>query len=470
MKQPIFSPAGILLVPFVISTIAAWAAAQVGWRGDGSGVYPDADPPVHWSTETNVVWSTKLSGRSNALPVVVGDRVFVCSEPFDLLCLNAADGKVVWRRTNTYRDISSDQQWLAVEKELKLAAPLQKRLDGIRERVEALRKQAGDAANAATRTAESEQLESEATIVEKQLAALPLAARYTVPKTEEQFNGYTTATPTSDGKRVWAVFGNRAVVCYDMEGKLVWSDVLADNPQSMWGHSSSPLLVDDKLIVNIERTVALDALTGRPLWQTRHGQSWGSAIRTDIGGQPLILLANGRILRAADGKVLQRVAGLPNTSPVVRDGVAYYIDIRAEAHELPVTLVSDADELEVKTRWSTELKGGTFFGSAIVHDGLIYAVSTRQILNVIEAETGQPVYVRRLELGEQPAWPSLCLAGPYLYVSGRDGTTLVLERGREYKEVARNQLEYFISTPVFHGNRMYVRTSERLYCIGKVAE
>ena len=45
--------------------------------------------------------------------------------------------------------------------------------------------------------------------------------------------------------------------------------------------------------------------------------------------------------------------------------------------------------------------------------------------------------------------------------------TIVLEPGREYKEIARNTLETFRSTPVFEGRRMYVRTLKHLWCIGK---
>lgn len=457
---------GVVIAIWTVSA-ASWAQTPVGWRGDGSGIYLDAKPPLHWSTETNVIWSTKMPGRSNSLPVIVGDRLIVGSEPFDLLCLQLADGKILWRRSNSYRDITADQQWLAVEKELQLAGPLRLRLDELNSRLADLRKRETTAADATPVQAEIETLVQQARKIEQDLAALPRAARFTLPKTQEEFNGFTTATPTSDGRHVWAVFGNRAVVCYDLDGRLVWSDVLPDQPQAMWGHSSSPLLVGDKLIVNIEQIVAFEAATGRHLWRTKYGQSWGSATRSRVGNEDLILFANGRILRAADGKVMKRVAALNDTSPVVQDGVAYYIDIRSEAHELPPTLTPGAESLALKTRWTIDLKGGDFFASPIIHEGLIYAVSTRQVLNVVDAATGDSVYVRRLTLGNQPVWPSLCLAGNYLYISSRDGTTLVLETGRQYKEVARNQLEYFISTPVFVGNRMYVRTSERLYCIGE---
>ena len=47
------------------------------------------------------------------------------------------------------------------------------------------------------------------------------------------------------------------------------------------------------------------------------------------------------------------------------------------------------------------------------------------------------------------------------------GTAIVLEPGREYKEIAENRLEPARSTPVFAGSRMYLRTLKNLYCIGK---
>jgi outer membrane protein assembly factor BamB len=440
---------------------SAWAQTTVGWRGDGTGVSTSDHPPLSWSTNGNVVWATSMPARSNSLPVIVGDKLFVCSEPFDLLCLQLRDGKILWRRSNAFRDVTDDRQWSRVEAELTAVAPLRKRLEEIGSQQEELRKK-----GSGTAERELELLEQEVAKIEGSLAAFPLAARYTLPKTQEEFNGFSTATPTSDGRHVWAVFGNRAVVCYDLDGRLVWSDVLPDNPQSMWGHSSSPLLVGDKLIVNIEHTMAFDAATGRRLWQTRHGQSWGSAAQARLGSEHLILLANGRILRASDGKVLQRVTGLANASPVVQDGVAYYIDVLAEAHELPATLAPAAESLELKTRWSVRLKGGSIYASPIIHKGLIYTVSTQKVLSVLDAASGEMVTSRRLTLGDQPVWPSLCLAGEYLYVSSRDGTTLILKAGRQYEEVARNPLEYFISTPVFHENRMFIRTSDRLYCIG----
>ncbi len=78
---------------------------SVGWRGDGLGRYPYATPPIEWSNEKNVAWAADLPSWSNGTPVVVGDRIFVCSEPFDLICLSKKDGEILWRESCGYQSL-----------------------------------------------------------------------------------------------------------------------------------------------------------------------------------------------------------------------------------------------------------------------------------------------------------------------------------------------------------------------------
>ncbi|MCH7970929.1 MAG: methyltransferase domain-containing protein [Chloroflexi bacterium] len=101
---------------------------------------PDANPPTVWSKQKNVIWSTKLPTRSNAQPVVVGDRIYVCSEPFTLVCLNKSDGKILWERSNSYRDVTSDEVLAEVEKELVIANKLKPRLEAVASKIEQLEK------------------------------------------------------------------------------------------------------------------------------------------------------------------------------------------------------------------------------------------------------------------------------------------------------------------------------------------
>ena len=92
-----------LIVIVMVPALAA-AAPPVGWRGDGSGVYPGADPVAQWSDKRNVLWKTEV-GAGNSSPLVVAGRVLVTAEPDLLVCLDAAGGKELWRKANRLSDL-----------------------------------------------------------------------------------------------------------------------------------------------------------------------------------------------------------------------------------------------------------------------------------------------------------------------------------------------------------------------------
>ena len=96
-----------LLLAMLVGLWSTWASAlePVGWRTDSTGSYPHATPPKTWSTEKNVIWRTKMPSWSNASPTIVGEKIFVCSEQAVLLCVNRADGKILWQKDNLYQDV-----------------------------------------------------------------------------------------------------------------------------------------------------------------------------------------------------------------------------------------------------------------------------------------------------------------------------------------------------------------------------
>src|SRR4051812_46242034 len=91
----------------------------VGWRGDGTGRYPTATPPLHWSETTGIAWKTPLPARGGATPVLVGDRLFVTAEPDELLALSVSDGHILWQRHATVLDALSEADRKVAEGYLK---------------------------------------------------------------------------------------------------------------------------------------------------------------------------------------------------------------------------------------------------------------------------------------------------------------------------------------------------------------
>ena len=126
--------------------------------------------------------------------------------------------------------------------------------------------------------------------------------------------------------------------------------------------------------------------------------------------------------------------------------------------------------------WENDDVEGEFFASPLWHDDLVYCVSNEGTLYALEAATGKLVYQQELEIrsasgkpGSEPAniYPSLTLVGKRILLANDAGETLVLEPGRQYRELARNYLDRGSgASPVPDGNRLFLRGGDRLYCIG----
>lgn len=435
-----------------------------GWRTDGTGAYSQTNAPLEWSAEKNVVWKTPLPDWSTSQPAVGGDRAYICSEPDILHCIRLSDGELLWSRTNSDEDAADPDEWRRAKPQLQAAEELRAREDDVKKEIGKLKRQEKQEGESPELTKQIADLEAQREKINQQIAGLPLAVKYAPLPTHKRLNGYSTATPTTDGDHVWAVFGNAVVACYDRNGERVWIRKMPDRPNSSFGHSSSPLLLSDKLIVNVEDTVALDPLTGREIWRTRYGQSWGSPVKAEIDGEEIIVLANGRFVRGSDGTILGRAINLSDSSPVVQGRNVYYIQNRGGAVKLPATLDG---EFEVENLWKTDPPGQRFFASPVIHDGLAYTVSSNGILSVIDLTDGKVVESRRMNLGQGTMYPSLVVVRDAVLVSSDNGKTVVFKAGRDPKELHRNELPTFMSSPIVHNDRILIRTREFLWCLGE---
>lgn len=451
------------LVCALLVTASALAQESIGWRTDGTGRYPKADPPRVWDLDKNVVWKTKMPHFSVATPVIVGDRIFVCSEPTSLICVNKADGKILWEQKSTYAELP----WTAAEKEKLAEERLQ--ADGwakvqstLEKQISVLNKQLPDEkAKEKDLRKQIEELRVQVTDLRNKRKALPLLMKATEPY-RDGTAGYSQCTPVSNGKQIFVAFGNGLVACYDFDGTRRWLKLM-EHSTADYGHGSSPTLAGDKLLVHYADLVALDIKDGSESWRLKLRPLHGTSIATKLDGVDVVLHPTGALIRAKDGKVLaDKLGSCGDNAPIVHDKIVYFVNGNTTAFKLP-----ESPEGKVEPLWKCNLKGGDYwFASPIYHDGLLYAINGSRNYSVVDAKTGKLVFADRLDF-EGRVYPSISLAGNLVYVSSDNGTTIVLEPGREYKEIARNNLETFRSSLVFEGRRMYVRTLKHLWCIGE---
>jgi outer membrane protein assembly factor BamB len=382
-----------------LSSLPPASQKTVGWLGNGSNWYPEATPATEWSPEKHILWSVSV-GSSFSSGIVIADKILITSEPSLLVCVDATEGKILWKKNNVFSDLP--------EKVEEIPVP-------------------GDEGGA----------------------------------------GNAAATPASDGQFVYACFGYGIVACYDLQGQRKWITCLKGTPPG-YGRSASPVLVGDKVLVSIGNLTALDTKTGKEVWKAEDVKEvYGTPAKANIGGVDVVIMPAGDIVRVADGSILASTDRMAKfASPIVHDGVVYFMDTCLSALQLPDKV---AGKLQVKQLWEASLEGEVY-ASPVYANGLLFTVNDQGTLYIVDGKDGKVLVTKELPFESQGVliYSSPPAAGGYIFINNLAGETLVIEATREYKEVASNRLaEGSGGTPVFDGKRMFERGGERLYCIGE---
>jgi outer membrane protein assembly factor BamB len=258
------------------------------------------------------------------------------------------------------------------------------------------------------------------------------------------------ATPTLDGGRVYA-FGATGIlnVLDAADGAVVWSrDAASDTGTEVpyWGFASSPLVVDDVVIVAVAgQLVGYDRLSGERRWLGPAGETgYSSPHRATIDGVTQVLLLNGDGLMAVspeDGTLLWRYAwpGDGIVQPVLTSdgdvligtGSGMGDGIGAGVQRLSVT--SGQDGWRIEERWtSSGLK--PYFNDYVVHEGHAFGFDGG-ILACIDLEDGE----RSWKGGRYGHGQLLLLAdqGVLLVVSEKGDLALVAASPDGFSELTR---------------------------------
>jgi outer membrane protein assembly factor BamB len=144
------------------------------------------------------------------------------------------------------------------------------------------------------------------------------------------------ASCACDGQRVYSFFGSYGLVCYDLDGKLLWEKRMGPF-QDEFGSSSSPVLVDGKLLLCEDHDkdsflLCVDAATGDTIWKTRRDgftRSYSTPVIWGNGAKRQVIVAGALQLVSYDlatGQQLWTVDGLArivNPTPVIGQGLVF---------------------------------------------------------------------------------------------------------------------------------------------------
>ena len=316
-----------------------------------------------------------------------------------------------------------------------------------------------------------------------------------VPRKKETRNSYSTPTPVTDGKRVYAVFSDGGFAALDFAGNIAWTN--RDYPfYSQHGLGASPVLSGGLLIMTMDASsegedkligwqkpwdksfvLALDAATGKQRWKTMRGVtriSHGTpTIWNGPDGKPQVVTEAGDVVQGFDrdtGAKLwtSAVAGegkVPST--VVGEGLVFTAGGYRGRESVKAFRLGGAGEL-AETALAWEQKKVNPKVPSLVHiKPWLFAIQDNGMASCQKAETGEVVWQERVGGGFSA---SPVAADGRIYLLDNNGDTTVIDAGPAYKVLAKNTLgEPTQASMAVSNGRIFIRTEKTLWCVGNRA-
>jgi outer membrane protein assembly factor BamB len=408
------------------------------WRGPlANGVAQNANPPVEWSEKKNIRWKVALPGQGHSSPIVFGDRVYVMAaapvgeaqkpvhdsapgvhdsvpvthtNQYMVLALSRGDGRVLWKKV-------AREEW-------------------------------------------------------------------------PHEGGHNTGSPASnspvtDGEFIYAFFGSRGLYCLDTNGVVKWQKDLG-KMQTLHAHGegSSPVLYGDTLIVNWDHEgssflYAFNKRTGQQLWKTPRDEktSWSTPLVVEVDGKPQIVVSATKRVRGYDlatGTQLWECSGLTDnvvSSPVFTRGMVIAGNSYYSQAMVAIRLAGAKGDISNSSNVVWRLNRLTpYVSSPLLYDDTLYHIRHNQnILVRLEPATGEfRGELLRLDGIRDFIFSSPVGAAGRIYITGRDGTTVVLRHDAENATLAVNHLDdSFSASAALVDREIYLRGEKFLYCIAE---
>ena len=415
------------------------------WRGPlGTGSAASQNPPTQWAEKTeqspakNIAWKVEVPGHGSSSPIVWQDRIYLTTaietdRPGESTALEEHD-----RRSKAPPTVVWEFAVLALNRD-----------DG-------------------------------SVIWQKKLIEV-------VPhEGAHETNSNSSASPVTDGEHIYAFFGSRGLYCLDQTGEVAWSKSFGLMlTRRQYGEASSPTLYGDKLIVNWDHEgdsflVALDKRTGAELWrQPRPEQtSWATPIVVEVRGRPQIVINATTASRGYDlesGEVIWSLSGMTENTipmPVHAEGVVYLMSGYQGQMLQAVQLENARGDLEggQNVLW-THRRNTSYVPSGGLYNGLFYFVrGNNAVLSCLDAMTGEILYEGQRLRGLRTIYASPVYADGRIYITSRDGVTIVIGEGPTFEQLAINRLDDDIDgSMAIVENKIYLRGRRHVYCIANLS-
>jgi len=413
------------------------------FRGaDATGVAEDhSQLPDRWSKTDNVAWVADVPGQGWGSPIVVGDRMFVSSVVADEQNTKPKGGLYLGQGV---RDPAKGiHHWMVFCFDLNNGKKLWQK---------------------------------------EAHTGRPVVPRH--PK-----SSYAAETPTTDGERLFVLFGDLGLYCYSLDGDLLWSKRIEPKKTNIdYGAAASPVVHDGQVFVVYDNKedswiASFDAKTGDERWRTKRDEthSWATPFVWQNEQRTEIVVPGQRVNRSysLDGKELWNFDGnmsvLVIPSPFAAHGMCYISSGYVGDSHRPTFAIRPGAKGKIATKgefndsefieWY-QPKCSPYNTTQIVYGDYLYTVYDQGFMTCHNALTGDEVYGKRRFSPKGSFTASPWAYNGKVFCLSEDGLTLVIKAGPEFEILHTNPLEELcIATPSVVDGKLLVRTLTKVYCV-----
>ena len=292
-------------------------------------------------------------------------------------------------------------------------------------------------------------------------------------------NSYASSTPATDGERVYITYldGLDAVVAaYDLEGNQQWL-VRPGQFTSVHGFSSSPVIFEDKVIINGDHDgdawiAALARKDGKTIWKIdreNKTRSYCTPLIRDLAGRTQMILSGSKCVASYDPRNGQRhwIIDGPTEQFVAsivynpKHDMLFVTGGYPDHHILGVKPDGLGNITQTHIAWRTN-KGVSYVPSPISEGDYFVIVNDGGFVSCFHAGTGEQYWTERIG---PHAHSSIVSANGLVYCTTDNGATTVIKPGSKFEVVAQDAIgEACFSSPAISDGKIFVRGAKHLFC------
>ena len=290
---------------------------------------------------------------------------------------------------------------------------------------------------------------------------------YPCPLLPKYYEGGTLATPTVDGKVVYTVSKMGDLLCFQADtGKVLWEQQLNRKlgfTLPTWHFSGSPLVLDDRLVLNVGSAgAAFNKRTGELIWENgKEACGYATPVPTTVDGHECVVFCGADSIigvQTVDGELLWRYPFFNKHKATTADVIVHGDEVFAScAYGRGCTKIRIADGSVTQVFDNTVMRN--FQSCSVLWKGYLYGFDESRLKCLDFKDSSEQWSERGMGKGSL----AMCADGRMIAMSERGEMVIARVSPKSFDVIARAQVlprATCRTVAVLSNGRIYARNAQ----------